>query len=289
MLRSLLALAFLLGLPSAAFAQDQPSTDSPAPPEALAEAARRVVALSMGTQITEGDLQLDERLIQLNQTSLDDEAFADWYRRARVERLTELVFVPLLGEYAKSNGLEATQAEVDDFIARSDRAREEAEAQFTAQKEALEAELARGAISPSERAHMESQLETLTTILGSRAEMEQRARERFGEDYETRMRKIDEDLARQTIVAWKINKSLFDKYRGRVVYRQDGPEPLDAYAAFLADRKKEGAFGIYDTDLEAAFWDALQNENLHDFYSTEESHNIMKTPWWEREAPASTN
>lgn len=289
MLRSLPALGFLLGLALAAPAQAQPQTDSPAPAEAIAAAAQRVVALSMGTQITEGDLKLDERLIELNQTSLDEEAFAEWYRRARVERLTELIFVPLLGEYARSNGLDATQAEVDDFIARSDRARDEAEAQFTAQKEALEAELARAAISPSERAHMESQLETLKTILGSKAEMEKRARERFGEDYESRMREIDEDLARQTIVAWKLNKSLFDKYRGRVVYRQDGPEPLDAYAAFLADRKKEGAFGIYDADLQAAFWDALQDENLHDFYTPEESHDIMQTPWWERDAPASAD
>lgn len=289
MFRPLLALSLLLALASTVMAQDQPS--APAEPAAPAPAggapaASPVVALSMGSQITEDDLKPDDRLIQLNRTSLDEAAFAEWYERARVERLTELVFVPLLGEFARAHAIEATPEEIGDFIDRSNRAREEAEAQFTAQKAAIEDELARASLAPSERSRLEAQLETLTTILASRSDMEERARERFGDDFEARMRQIDEDLARQTIVAWKLNKTLFDQYGGRVVYNQDGPEPLDAYAAFLADRKKEGAFGIYDARLQAAFWDALQNESLHDFYTREESHELMKAPWWEGEAPA---
>jgi len=116
--------------------------------------------------------------------------------------------------------------------------------------------------------------------------MEARARERFGEDYESRMRTIDEANARQIIVAWKLNKNLFDQYGGRVVFQDDGPEPLEAYSAFLAEKKKEGAFGIYDPDLQSAFWDYFQNDNLHSFYTPEESHEIMKQPWWEKRPPA---
>jgi hypothetical protein len=222
--------------------------------------------------------------VQINRISLDDKAYADWLRRARVDRLAERVLVPLLSEFARENGIKATPEEIDAFIARSEQSEAEAEAEFLRQQAAIEEELKSANLAPSEREHLEKQHETLTTILGSKEAMEERARRDFGEDYEARMREIDEGIARETIVAWKLNKTLFDRYRGRVVLQRTGPEPLDAYAAFLADRKKAGAFGIYDAELEAAFWASFQDENRHNFATLEESFNAMQKPWWEEDA-----
>lgn len=275
-----LFLIVILGLVHSAGAQNS---------HALAEGEKgspQVVALSMGKQITHEDLKPDEQLIRLNKTSLDEEAFEDWYERARVGRLTELIFVPLLGEFGRNNNINASEEEIDEFIDLAETAREEAEAQFTEQRDAILQRLERSSLAPSDREHLEAQLETLNSILDSKTEMEQRARDRFGEDYESRMRTIDETNARQMIVAWKLNKRLYDQYGGRVVFQDDGPEPLEAYSAFLAEKKKEGAFGIYDSELQAAFWDYFQNDNLHSFYTPEESHEIMKQPWWERRPPA---
>jgi hypothetical protein len=244
-----------------------------------------VVALSMGKQITHGDLNPDDHLVKLNRSALDPQAYQDWVERARVAKLTELIFVPLLGEFGRENGISASEAEIDEFLEKAEAAKREAEAQFTRQKASIVAELERTSLAPSERQHLEAQLETLNSILESKADMERRARERFGEDYSTRMRTMDEANARQIIVAWKLNKKVFDDYGGRVVLQDDGPEPLEAYAEFLAKKKKEGTFGIYDAELQAAFWDYFQSENLHSFYTPEESHDIMKQPWWERRRP----
>lgn len=263
-------------------APEKTSAEAPSP----GEGSESVVALSMGEKITESDLEPDEQLIRLNKTSLDEEAYQDWYERARVARLTELIFVPLLGEFGRNNGITASEEEIDAFIEESESQRAEAEAQFTEQRDAILKRLERSSISPSDRKLMESQLETLNSILDSKEEMETRARERFGEDYESRMRAIDESNARQIIVAWKMNKRLFDQFGGRVVFQDDGPEPLEAYADFLAEKKQEGAFGIYDPELKAAFWDYFQNDNLHNFYTAEESHEIMKQPWWKRRPPS---
>jgi len=64
-----LTLILVLGLP--ARAQD--------PPPAKAETENsKVVALSMGKQVTAEELEPDEQLIRLNKTALDDEAFKDW-------------------------------------------------------------------------------------------------------------------------------------------------------------------------------------------------------------------
>lgn len=274
----LAALIFGLTLPAA-------GQNEPAPPAETDSS--RVVALSMGKQITQDELKPDEQLIRLNKTSLDDEAFEKWYQRTRVARLTELIFVPLLGEYGRNNNITASDEEVDAFLERAETAKKEAEAQFTEQRDAIRERLERSSIAPSDRQHLEAQLETLNSILDSKTEMESRARERFGEDYESRMRTIDEANARQMIVAWKLNKKLFDQYGGRVVFQDEGPEPLEAYSDFLAEKKKEGAFGIYDPELQAAFWDYFQSDRLHSFYTPEESHDIMKQPWWERRPPAS--
>lgn len=300
-MKSALFLLALAGCSSLAAAQDAPAGGSaPAAAPATAPGAEpalqppaaahgRVLALSMGKPISEADLQPDDRLIKLNKTSLDEKAYADWFRRAQVLRLTELIFVPLLSEYSREKGIEATAAEIDEFITRSNKAEAEAEADFVRQKAEIEAELRNTNLAPSDRTHLESQLGTLNTILESKASMEERARREFGDNYKARMREIDEGVARQMIVAWKLNKSLFDQYGGRVAFQQAGPEPLDAYAAFLADRKKAGAFGIYDPAIESAFWDYFQNDSMHQFYSAEESHDVMKTPWWKLELPAKAN
>ncbi len=279
MKRLLPLLAILVGFSLDAAAQDSPAVSIDPDPD-------HVVALSMGKQITNGDLSPDDQLIKLNRTSLDPKAFEEWYQRARIAKLTELVFVPLLGEFGRENNISASDAEIDEFINEAETAKREAETQFVQQRASILVELDRTSLAPSERSRLESQLETLNSILDSKADMEKRARERFGEEYQSRMRAIDETNARQTIVAWKLNKKIFDEFGGRVVFLDDGPEPLEAYADFLAEKKRDGVFGIYDAELQAAFWDYFQSENLHSFYTPEESHEIMKQPWWERRPPA---
>ena len=48
---------------------------------------------------------------------------------------------------------------------------------------------------------------------------------------------------------WKINKSLYGTYGGRIIYQQFGPEPLDAYRQYLEERSAAGDFSIVEPGM----------------------------------------
>lgn len=89
-------------------------------------------------------------------------------------------------------------------------------------------------------------------------------------------------MAESIIRQWKINRSLYDRYGGRIIYQQLGPEPLDAYQLFLEQRHAEGAFAIHDPALEQGFWNYFNNDALHDFMelgSADEARAFKAPPW----------
>ncbi len=90
------------------------------------------------------------------------------------------------------------------------------------------------------------------------------------------------EMGRSLIRQWKINKSLYEQYGGRIVYQQMGPEPIDAYRAFLEERQKAGDFLITDSELNEAFWRYFTNESIHDFMpagSEDEAAAFANPPW----------
>ncbi len=90
------------------------------------------------------------------------------------------------------------------------------------------------------------------------------------------------DMASGIIRQWKINKALYDQYRGRVVYQQLGPEPLDAYRQFLRQCEADGAFAIPDQAVETSFWGYFTDESIHDFMApggTDEARAFATPPW----------
>jgi heat shock protein HslJ len=127
------------------------------------------------------------------------------------------------------------------------------------------------------------------------ARMEQRMRADLGDDYDDgsslsadeqaevgRMRRrMAEGMMRQ----WKINKVLHEQYGGRIIYQQLGPEPLDAYLAFLKDAQRAGGFTIRDSELEADFWAFFTDEQRHDFMApgSEDAGRAFAVPPWEAE------
>ncbi len=81
---------------------------------------------------------------------------------------------------------------------------------------------------------------------------------------------------------WKINKSLYEAYGGRIVYQQLGPEPLDAYRTYLEERESAGDFSINDPDLAKGFWRYFRDDSIHDFMETgssDEAQAFAKPPW----------
>jgi len=95
---------------------------------------------------------------------------------------------------------------------------------------------------------------------------------------EVMRRQMGEALIRQ----WKIKKSLYQTYGGRLIYQQLGPEPLDAYRQYLEERQEAGDFAIEDAEMKQAFWGYFTDESRHDFMeagSADEANAFSKPPW----------
>jgi hypothetical protein len=118
-----------------------------------------------------------------------------------------------------------------------------------------------------------------------------KAKEFFNTSMKDAMQDMDEEFLtgfempeffiKEQIVRWKTNKALYDKYGGRVRFQQMGPEPLDAYKAFLKENEKNKSFIIHDEALKEAFWSYYNTQSSHHFYSDEVGKEIMSKPIWE--------
>lgn len=88
-------------------------------------------------------------------------------------------------------------------------------------------------------------------------------------------------MARSMIGRWKLNRALFEEYGGRVIFHQFGPEPLDAYRAYLEVRRDAGDLTFLDEKFAAAFWRYFEDESMHDFYPPDEAAAAFATAPWE--------
>ncbi len=82
---------------------------------------------------------------------------------------------------------------------------------------------------------------------------------------------------------WKINRSLYQAYGGRIIYQQLGPEPLDAYRRYLEERQEAGDFSIEAPTMAASFWRYFTDDSIHDFMAPggEDAARAFTAPPWE--------
>ena len=91
-----------------------------------------------------------------------------------------------------------------------------------------------------------------------------------------------QEIAAAFIKQWKINKALHEQYGGRVMFQQGGPEPLDAYRAFLEERQAAGDFTIDDPAMVPEFWRYYRDDSIHSFFapgSPEEQQAFSAQLW----------
>ncbi len=94
-----------------------------------------------------------------------------------------------------------------------------------------------------------------------------------------RMRRL---MGYAMIRQWKINRSLYQTYGGRIIYQQLGPEPLDGYRQYFEERQTAGDFTISSPAMAKGFWDYFTNESRHDFMppGTEDEAGAFSQPPW---------
>ena len=86
--------------------------------------------------------------------------------------------------------------------------------------------------------------------------------------------------SRAVLIDWKVCKSLYEKYGGRVGTGSLGAWiALDGQHALLKEHHKAGDIKFHDADIEAAFWKYAQREHFADTYPTgERLQQLLTTP-----------
>ena len=192
------------------------------------------------------------------------------------DKLNELIFGALLDNFAKENKIEPTEDELNAFILKMEEKEKQHQIKFEQDREKLVKGLKSSSLTDQERKEKESQLQTIESILKTTREMKEQTK-----GMEEQLR----PSVKQYVRAWKINKALYAKYGGRVIFQQAGVEPLDAYRDFLRDQERRGVFQILEKKYETPFWKYFTNDAMHTFYSKEDGAKFINTPWWLMEAP----
>ena len=191
--------------------------------------------------------------------------------------LSGLILGALLEEFAKENKIEPTEKELNTFILKMEEKKKQHQIKFEQDREKLLKELKSTALSVQDRKEKKSQLETIERILKTNCQVKKQTKG---------MKEPWRPIAQQVVRIWKINKALYTKYGGRVIFQQAGVEPIDAYRDFLKDQQKKGSFHILDKKYEASFWEYFTNDAMHTFYSKEDGAKFINTPWWLMEEAA---
>jgi hypothetical protein len=196
------------------------------------------------------------------------------------DRLNGLIFGALLEQFAKDNKIEPTEEELDAFVLKTEEMERQHQIKLEEERKKLVADLEATTLSESKRKDKESQLQTIESIQKTTRKMKEQTK-----GMEEQLRPMKLQMAQQFVRRWKINKALYAKYGGRVIFQQAGVEPLDAYRGFLREQEKNGAFQILDKKYEAPFWRYFTNDAMHTFYSKDDGTKFINTPWWMMEQP----
>jgi len=195
-------------------------------------------------------------------------------------KLNGLIFGPLLQQYAQDNKIEPTQEDLDAFVSKTEEKEKQHQIKKHADRAKLIEELKGSSLSDREREQKASHLKTIESILKKTGEIKEKTK-----GMEDQMRPMKRQMAQQFVKSWKIDKALYAKYGGRVIFQQAGVEPLDAYRDFLREQEKNGAFQILDKQYEGGFWRYFTNDTMHTFYKKEDGAKFINTPWWMMEEP----
>ena len=181
-----------------------------------------------------------------------------------------------LGRLDSSLSIDVSQADIDAYINAMQRVAEQDQQRRAMRREELQQQLA--ATDPDAAVYqtLSSELERLDQFAVSLPASDSR------EDREAR-----EQVASAFIRQWKINRALYRQCGGRIIFQQSGPEPLDAYRAFLEEQQNKGAFRIEDNPLETEFWKYYRTDSIHSFYpaGSREEVQAFESPWWLHESP----
>lgn len=205
--------------------------------------------------------------------------FEKWLRDIRMLALKRLIWEEVIRQLLKGFELEPTQAEVDSFssafISMQDNRLDELEAERAEVRDTL----SRDDLSADRRARLEERLAAIDEEISS--EQADRVRSAAVPGNEEAQRQAVDSVARMTVRNWKVNKALYEKYGGRVIFQQAGNDPIDAYRTLIEELDENRVVEILDPSFPDPFARLRAYFGLrHHYMSKEEADQYFDQPWW---------
>ena len=88
-------------------------------------------------------------------------------------------------------------------------------------------------------------------------------------------------ISEQWVASWKMNKALYEKYGGRIIFQQAGIEPVDAYRAQLKDIREKGGLKILKPEYVDIFSEFERYLEMGHNYLSENGEKYFHRPYWE--------
>lgn len=198
-------------------------------------------------------------------------------RTKNPEEMQYVINQKLIQNYARQKKIEASQDDIDLYIAAMDQLTRDERKKNDARRAQIQQQLKAGSSSDVQTKQLQSELDTLETIHQYDLQGEKESKQDSGAAL-----KDKQFVARAFIEQWMINKALYQQYGGRIIFQQSGPEPLDAIHNYLKEQQQKGAFRILEKSFEAPYWEYYVTDSKHSFYKqgSEEEKQAFDKPWW---------
>ncbi|MCX5634308.1 MAG: hypothetical protein NTW55_00495 [Planctomycetota bacterium] len=229
------------------------------------------IATIFGKKISSGDIEPNSQMAEKYKKEMSEENFNKWLKQNRERNLEGLIFGPLFEKFISDSNIPVSDKEIEEINSRMDQSLEKMRIKQIEYRNNLVKDINDPNLDENKRKEMESRIAMLN--------------KNIDEPKHEIPKKVSTKGATRIIKIWKANKKLYEKYGGRVVFQQAGPEPLDAYRDFLKEQEKAGAFEIKDPNYSAMFWNYFTNDKMHTFYKDpNEARELMEKPWWLKES-----
>lgn len=261
-------IAFLIAAPALAQAPAAP----PAPPAADNAATGGVVLTVLGRAYTAADV---DPTAESNPTLGAARPTGEIHH---VGRLGELLIRPLVERYLERNNLAPTEAEVAAATNAFRASLNTNDAVAARQRERLAAiheALGDPTLSAEKRAGLQAELKLVEELNAAATGLPKP---------DAPLDPVLVDILHAIVAQWKFNKSVYDRFGGRLLNDIMGMEPLDAMRQWLEEEEREGAFTFTNDGLRDLFYARYKRDYGSSIVVGVEAKKLMSKPFWERES-----
>lgn len=236
-----------------------------------------VIAEVLGQKVYFSNIDPNTSIRQMHHATEPNEKNNLWLKQTRASELGRY-FKPLWNEYVKEKGIEATEQDVNEFKERMISFLAAEKELHKKKRENLAKELIAENIETAKRAELEKSFNLYNRLIEKSPDPKL-----IYYPTDSNIAKQSDNMAKTFIERWKINRELYKQYKGRVIFQQAGPEPLDAYRQFLEEQQSKGKFKFYNKDAEDLFWSYWRSTGHTFCRDSNEAEQLMNTPWWLKE------